>query len=70
MREFGRRAWYKRSAIASAVLAENAVYRYKTIIGRGMKSRTQKGQRVEVELGCRILDTITVLGMPHGYRLG
>ena len=50
---------------------ENAVFRYKTIIGRCMRSRTLAGQREEVQLACRILNTMTLLGMPdsyHGYR--
>ena len=50
-------------------MVENAIYRYKTIIGRGMGSRTLEGQRVEVQLACRILNTTTRLGMPASYRL-
>ena len=51
-------------------MVENAIYRYKTIIGRGMRSRTLEGQRVEAKLGCRILNTMTRLGMPDSYRVG
>jgi hypothetical protein len=50
-------------------MVENAVYRYKTIIGRGMRSRTLAGQRVEVQLACRVLNTMTRLGMPDSYRV-
>ncbi len=28
-----------------------------------------EGQRVEVQLGCRIFNTMTRLGMPDSYRL-
>jgi hypothetical protein len=45
-------------------MVENAVYQYKAITGRGMRSRTLAGQHVEVELACRILNTMTRLGMP------
>jgi hypothetical protein len=48
-------------------MVENAVYRYKTSIGRGMRSRTLEGQRVEVQLGCMILNTMTRLGMPESH---
>jgi hypothetical protein len=50
-------------------LVENAVYRYKTIIGRCMRSRSLEGQRVEVELASKILNTMTSLGMPDSYRV-
>ena len=50
-------------------MAENAIYRYKTIIGRSMRSRTFEGQRVEVQLACGILNTMTLLGTPNSYRV-
>jgi hypothetical protein len=65
----GRREWHKRSGYSKRSMVENAVYRYKTIIGRCMRSRTMEGQQVEVQLACRILNTMTSLGMPDGYRV-
>ena len=62
-RTAGGRRYSKRSMV------ENAVYRYKTIIGRSMRSRTLLGQRVEVQLTCGILNTMIVLGMPDSYRV-
>jgi hypothetical protein len=50
-------------------VVENAVFRYKTIIGRGRRSRTFDGQRVEAQLACRILNMMTSLGMPDSYRV-
>jgi hypothetical protein len=50
-------------------MVENTVYRYKTIIGRGMRSRSLPGQRVEVQLASRILNTMARLGMPDSYRM-
>ena len=50
-------------------MVENTMYRYKTIIGRSLRSRTFDGQRVEVQLACGILNTMTRLGMPHSYRV-
>ncbi len=69
VRRLGRREWHKRSGYSRRAMVENAIYRYKTIIGRGMRSRTLEGQRVEAQLGCRILNTMTRLGMPDSYRL-
>ncbi len=69
IRRLGRREWLERSGYSRRSMAENAIYRYKTIIGRGMRSRTLEGQRVEAQLGCRILNTMTRLGMPDSYRV-
>jgi hypothetical protein len=65
----GRREWHKWSGFSKRSMVENAIYRYKTIIGRGMRSRTLAGQRVEVQLACRVLNTMTRLGMPNSYRV-
>jgi predicted nucleic acid-binding protein len=45
-------------------MVENAVYRYRTMSGRGVRSPTLADQRVEVQLACRALNTMTHLGMP------
>ena len=68
-RRLGRREWHKRSGYSKRSMVENAICRYKTIIGRAMRSRTLAGQRVEVQLACRILNTMTLLGMPDSYRV-
>ncbi len=69
IRRLGRREWHKRSGFSKRSMVENAIYRYKTIIGRCMRSRTLPGQQVEVQLACRVLNTITRLGMPDSYRV-
>ncbi len=58
IRRLGRREWPKRSGYSKRSMVENAIYRYTTIIGRGMRSRTLAGQRVEVQLACRVLNTM------------
>ncbi len=68
IRRLGRREWHKRSGYSKRSLVENATYRYKTIIGRCMRSRTLAGQRVEMRIACKILNTMTCLGMPDSYR--
>ncbi len=42
---------------------------HKTIIGRSMRSRASAGQRVELQLACRVLNTMTRFGMPDSYRV-
>ena len=69
IRALGHREWYARSGYSRRSMVENAVYRYKTIIGRQMRSRGVAGQRVEVKLACGILNTMTELGMPESYRV-
>jgi hypothetical protein len=69
IRELGRHEWHKHSGYSERAMVENTVYRYKTIIGRGMRSRSLPGQRVEVQLASRILNTMARLGMPDSYRM-
>ena len=69
IRELGRRDWHTRSGYSTRSLVENTMYRYKTIIGRRMRSRTFDGQRVEVQLARKILNTMTLMGMPDSYRV-
>jgi IS5 family transposase len=63
----GRRQWYKRSGFTKRSMVENAVHRYKVIIGPEMRARTLAGQRVEHRLGCEILNRMTAMGMPDSY---
>ena len=69
IRELGRREWHTHSGYSKRSMVENTMYRYKTIIGRSMRSRSFDGQRVEVQLACKILNTMTRLGMPDSYRV-
>ena len=55
IRELGRREWHTSSGYSKRSMVENTMYRYKTIIGRSMRSRTLDGQRVEVHLASNIL---------------
>ena len=66
----GKRQWHTNSGYSRRSLVENAVYRYKAIIGRTMRSRTLQGQRVEARVACRILNRMTALGMPDSHQVG
>jgi hypothetical protein len=69
MRKLGRQEWSAGSGYSRRSLAENAVFRYKAILGQRMRSRSLGSQRVEVRLACKILSTMTSLGRPDSYRV-
>ena len=43
---------------------ENSFFRYKSVLGGGLKARHGKAQRREVAIGCHILNRMTELGRP------
>jgi hypothetical protein len=65
----GKRQWHTKSGYSRRSMVENTVYRYKSIIGRTMRSRTLQGQRVEARVGCRVLNRMLGLGMPESRRV-
>jgi hypothetical protein len=69
MRKLGRREWYASSGYSRRSLVGNAVFRYKTIFGHQMRSRSFMSQRVEVDLACKILNAMTGFGMPDSVKL-
>ena len=69
IRELGRREWHTSSGYSKRSSVENTVFRYKTMIGRSMRSRTLDGQRVEVQLASKVLNSMICLGMPDSYRV-
>ena len=69
IRKLGRREWPTQSGYSKRSMVENTMYRYKTIIGRSMRSRTLDGQRIEVQLASKILNTMTLFGMPDSYKV-
>ena len=69
MRKLGRGEWYAASGYSRRSVVENAMFRYKTVFGRAMRSRSLGCQRLEVSLACKILNTMTGLGMPDSARV-
>ena len=70
VKTLGRRRWKKASGYHRQGRVENAFFRYKSIIGDGLRARSPAGQGSEVVLGCEILNRMTELGRPVSYRLG
>ena len=70
VKTLGRRQWKKASGYPRQGRVENAFFRYKSIIGDGLRARSPAGQGSEVVLGCEILNRMTALGRPVSYRIG
>ena len=70
VKQLGRRQWKKASGHNRQSRMENALFRYKSTIGDGLRARSLAGQGSEVVLGCEILNRMTELGRPVSYRIG
>ncbi len=66
----GTRKWYVASGYSRRSKVETTFHRYKAILGSAMRARGLASQRVEVRLGCKILNTMTALGIPDGEMIG
>ena len=66
----GKRKWYVASGYSRRSKVETTFHRYKAILGSAMRARGLASQRVEVRLGCKILNTMTALGIPDGEMIG
>ena len=49
---------------------ENAFFRYKSIIGESLRTRSRAGQGGEAILASNILNQMTQLGRPTSYAVG
>ena len=65
----GRIGWQRSSGYNRRSLAETAMYRYKTIIGRRLHARSLPNQRTDAKVGCNVLNQMTSLGMPVTVRV-
>ena len=64
IRQVGRREWQKESGYRQQARVENSFFRYKSVLGGGLKARQGKAQRREVAIGCHILNRMAELGRP------
>ncbi len=70
VKTIGRRRWKKACGYHRQARVENAFFRYKSIIGNGLRARSPAGQRTEAVLACNILNQMTELGKPVSYGIG
>lgn len=66
--EHGREKWQKKTDYGRRSLVENTMYRYKTIIGRTLRSKNDNNQNTEVKIGIAILNTMKDLGIPKARK--
>jgi len=52
----GRKAWEKAVGYGRRSVVENAIYRFKTVIGRSLRGRLMETQDTETRVGCKILN--------------
>lgn len=69
IRTHGRKKWKNKSQYHKRSLAETTMFRYKTILGDQLKSRTFDRQCVEALLSCKILNIMTECGMPKTVKI-
>ena len=70
VKAIGRQRWKKKSGYHRQARVENAFFRYKSVIGDGLRARTPEGQVAEARLGCNVLNRMTELGRPESYGIG
>ena len=70
IRHVGRAAWKRHSGYHRRSLAETAFFRFKTIFGERLQTRTIENQFSEMLLKCAVLNRMTHLGLPDSYKVG
>ena len=68
LNEVGRQKWQDITHYGKRSGVENPNYRYKTIIGRTLRSQKTENQNTEIQIGVRILNKMKSLGMPKAKR--
>lgn len=69
IRRQGRQRWKEMSLYHRRSLAENAMFRIKTLFGHTLKARKFVSQAVEAFIRCAALNRMTRLGMPKSYAI-
>lgn len=67
IRAIGRKQWKIEAGYHRRSVAENAVFRFKTIFSDRLSSRNFANQRTEILLKCKILNQMANLGLPDSY---
>ena len=70
IQKIGRRRWQKESGYHRQARVENAFFRYKSIIGGGLRARSPGGRVTEAVIACNVLNQMTARGRPESYSVG
>lgn len=69
IKEIGRRRWKEESGYHRQAWVENPFFRYKTIIGDGLRARHPESQEAEALIACNILNRMFELGRPKSFAM-
>lgn len=69
IKKVGRKKWKQEVNYHRRSRIEVAMFRYKTIIGDKISSRKFENEKIEVRIGCKILNKMTKLGMPKSIKV-
>jgi hypothetical protein len=67
--EEGRYAWRVSRGATRQSLAENAVSRFKALVGVKLAARRFESQQVEALVKCQVLNRMAALGLPASVRI-
>jgi hypothetical protein len=70
VKEIGRRQWKKESGYHHQAGVENSFFRYKTIVGPGLRARNPESQQAEAISACNILNRMIAMGRPEPGAIG
>ena len=70
IREEGREAWECKNRYHRRLLVENAMGRFKQIIGPKLRSRVFENQISEALAACNVLNQMVQLGTPRSLQIG
>jgi IS5 family transposase len=68
-RKVGRTKWKQESGYHRRSKAENAFFRYKTIIGPTLRAKKFTNQATEAFIGCLVLNRMMEIGAPDSYAV-
>ena len=69
IRKSNRKAWKQQSGYHQRSLAETALFRFKTIFGDHLSTRSLESQTVQVRIRTKALNCMTHLGMPQSFKV-
>ena len=67
--EVGRRQWRKESGAHKQARAKNGVFRYKRVLGDGLRARRLEVHKRETMIGINAINRMTELGMPKSVAV-
>jgi len=64
----GRSAWQKQSGYTIRSRVENAIGRFKQVLGEALRSQTDENQTTEIDIAIHVLNRMLAFGRPHSVR--